>query len=247
MGNVVGTGDVSEGNREYGGIGGLDALAALQENATAFFSRLEAAHGERMSCRKGCSACCHVDLSVLESEAARIVAWAMTLDLPLGTALTDALGRAARESMARGPGIDAAGNVRAPCVFLLDDACAVYPARPVICRTQGAALQWRNKDPKKERNAVEVFVDACPLNFDGGRSLPSAAEWLDLDRLGVLQGLAERQFHAARAEGGATEETTFLWKKDPDGRVPLREIATELLRRMGNLEACQGAPTPPGK
>lgn len=248
MGNEDGN-----GGGERGTMAGLDALVALQENASSFFARLEAANGARMTCRRGCSACCHVDLTVFESEAARILAWASGLDDEAKRLLADGLERAEHEAREKGPGRDAAGNVRAPCVFLVDDACAVYPARPVICRTQGAALQWRakpteenaraasgskgNKGPKPgkgESEVTELVVDACPLNFDGGKTLPPAPEWLDLDRLAVLQTLAERQYQDAKAQDAPAPKVGD--GKSADGRIPLRDVRTVLLRKLRRSE-----------
>jgi len=199
---------------------GLGALTALQDNASGFFQRILDTHGDAMACRAGCSACCHVALDVFEGEALRIVSWVRTLDGFERAALRKALEQA--KAGGGTPGVDAAGKKRSPCVFLSGGLCAVYAARPVICRTQGAPLQLRKEDGKGN---VTVSVDACPLNYRKEGTFPVAAEWLDLDRLTVLQVLAERQCAAAGNE-------PMPWKKSAEGRVSLGEVRRELLRLL---------------
>jgi len=87
----------------------------------------------KIRCRPGCAACC-MDFSVLPLEAAMLLAG---LD-----------GRPAGGPRQEGR-----------CVFLHGDRCAVYPLRPIICRTQGMALAYI--DEIEER----IEVSACPLNF----------------------------------------------------------------------------------
>jgi len=41
------------------------------------------------------------------------------------------------------------------CEFLDGESCAIYPARPIICRTHGLPL----------RSPDESRIDCCPLNF----------------------------------------------------------------------------------
>ena len=41
------------------------------------------------------------------------------------------------------------------CVFLVNNECAIYPVRPIICRTHGLPIMY----PDRQN------IDACPLNF----------------------------------------------------------------------------------
>jgi Fe-S-cluster containining protein len=45
--------------------------------------------------------------------------------------------------------------------MLLDGACSVYEARPLICRSHGLPLVL-------ERSKGRQMVDVCPLNFTDG-------------------------------------------------------------------------------
>jgi Fe-S-cluster containining protein len=201
---------------------GLQAITSLQENASHFFAQVVERHGQKMACKAGCAACCHVSLDVFPSEALLIVAWARTLESSGRAALREALARAKASGGAAG--LDAAGRRRPPCVFLADGLCAVYAARPVICRTQGAPLQLKVDDGKGN---VTLSVDACPLNFTGADEMPTPAEWLDLERLTVLQVLADRQCMAAGEEMPS-------WKTTAQGRVPLAEVRRILLAELQN-------------
>jgi Fe-S-cluster containining protein len=58
----------------------------------------------------------------------------------------------------------------------VDDACAIYGARPLICRTQGLPLLFEAEDGEAE-------VDFCPLNF----TAPDALADLDEEHLVPLE------------------------------------------------------------
>jgi hypothetical protein len=62
--------------------------------------------------------------------------------------------------------------------LLVDDRCAVYESRPLICRTQGLPLLIEAEDGWQE-------VDFCPLNF----TAPNAFDDLDDDHLAPLDAL----------------------------------------------------------
>ncbi len=64
------------------------------------------------------------------------------------------------------------------CPLLVDDRCAVYESRPLICRTQGLPLLFESEDATQE-------VDFCPLNFTS----PDAVEDLDEDHLVPLDSI----------------------------------------------------------
>lgn len=214
-------GSVEENSKNLtSGLNGLGALESLQENASGFFQKTLAAYGNAMVCKAKCSACCHVSLDVFPSEAARILKWALALSASEQQLLKTHLLKA-KEQGGR-VGADASGVKRLPCVFLAEGLCAIYDARPVICRTQGAPLQLKKDDGKGN---VTLEVDACPLNFQAEGSLPPPAEWLDLERLTVLQVLAERQFLAAK-------NPSLFPGPMANGRVALSEVRAALLTAL---------------
>ncbi|OGQ99483.1 MAG: hypothetical protein A2521_00860 [Deltaproteobacteria bacterium RIFOXYD12_FULL_57_12] len=121
-------------------------------------ARLLAMLGGRIRCRPGCDDCCR-DFSVLPLEAARIDL--ASAGLPLETQI------AIRANAAK-PGDH--------CPFLIDHLCAIYDARPLICRTHG--LPIAHIDPAQQ--TIEVSV--CPLNFPPEAELPSSNGLFFLDR-----------------------------------------------------------------
>ena len=50
-------------------------IVTLQENASGFFEKIAQKHSDKMKCKKGCSKCCQIDISVFEIEADRIEEW----------------------------------------------------------------------------------------------------------------------------------------------------------------------------
>ena len=111
-------------------------------------------HAQRLSCKRGCDACCVDDLTVIPIEAERI--------------------RISHEALLR----DGTPHAPGACAFLGDEAeCRIYADRPYVCRTQGLPLRWLSEDDSgeiRERRAI------CPLNAEGPAldTLPEESFWL---------------------------------------------------------------------
>lgn len=119
-------------------------LTELWGKVDAFFAQAHAAHGAMITCHAGCDTCCHRRFSITGVEAD-----ALQRHL-------DALGAAEREALrAR-----ARSGDPSRCAALGDDGrCGVYAARPIICRTHGLALRFRD-----DRRHLPM-LDACPKNY----------------------------------------------------------------------------------
>ncbi len=125
--------------------------------------RLTERYRSHIACRAGCCACCRHDLSVFEVEAVSVRAALSALP----EMVWEQVCRQAHDvqaHQARGEGV--------VCPLLVNGCCAIYEARPVICRTQGLPLLYAAEDGTQE-------VDFCPLNFTGTGTI----EELDADHL----------------------------------------------------------------
>ena len=119
----------------------VETLGKLYDLIDRQVKALTTLHGDRLQCRKGCSACCQDDLTIFEVEAANI-----------------------RE---RHADLLSQGQPRTSgaCAFLDDQGdCRIYASRPYVCRTQGLPLRW--VDEKPDGTPVEMR-DICPLNEVG--------------------------------------------------------------------------------
>lgn len=138
-----------------------------------------------ISCKKGCSSCCILE-SVFPVDAYMIYSAA-------------ASGEFTAESLSfdETPG---------RCVFLRDGLCAVYSARPVICRTHGYPV------------FVEGRADFCPDNFKNLKYIDSE-NILDLENLN--KALASINIIFQRE----TDDDFFLME-----RIALKDLKEHILR-----------------
>lgn len=116
-------------------------------------SRARALAGVPLACARGCSSCCFTELSVSPVEAASIREWLQGQE-----GFPEEVG----EGPAETPPGPASLRGPAPCAFLdRSGSCALYPVRPLICRTHGLPIR------------LESGVDLCPLS--GPPELPARA------------------------------------------------------------------------
>lgn len=123
------------------------ALVTLRRRVDDCFAAALARSPTEMQCRVGCSRCCHQRFGVFEIEAHRV-----------RTALAR-LGRsdpALRERVRQQADDPAALH---HCALLVDERCAVYDERPLLCRTHGLPTRVREHDD------AEPTIVGCPLNF----------------------------------------------------------------------------------
>ncbi len=139
------------------------SLVTLRGNVDRFMTGCLTRHRDAMACKEGCATCCAADLTIFPVEAAPLRAAC--------EALPDDARAAIRARAAAGQ----------HCALLLDGRCAVYAERPIICRTQGLALDLE-----------DGTVTACPLNFDGAPEGVPAEDRLALPRLNLMLSMLHR-------------------------------------------------------
>lgn len=172
-----------------------EALAeyhALRDKIDAFARGVHDRCGDALSCRAGCAGCCRVpqQLAVSPVEAAAIAGHLRTLPEAARAAIADRA-RAEPTETTGEPGLRR-------CVMLeADETCAIYPARPLVCRTQGLPLRYPEAIIPTE--AVMARLPAgrgvltwCPLNFT--EQTPAATDALDAARADELLALVNQRF-----------------------------------------------------
>jgi len=147
---------------------------AVLAKVDAKFADIRGRHEASFGCRNGCHACCAPGLRVATVEQQHL-AEHIRMTPGLRTQL-EALAAA-----------DPHGGTR--CALLMaDGACAVYEARPLICRSHGA--------PVRVREAGQVRLDVCSLHFRGVQlaALPPG-DCIDVETLNTLLFVVNRRAH----------------------------------------------------
>lgn len=110
----------------------------------ALFSRIQERHPSAFHCQQGCHSCCKPKITVnaLETEWLRLKIQALP-ESEKAALLTNE-----KRTPFRGE----------RCAFLQESgACGIYDFRPIVCRSHGAPLQFKEEE--------KLFRDVCPLNF----------------------------------------------------------------------------------
>ena len=104
----------------------------LRAYCDGFWDNAVKLHPDQFKCRKGCSICCELQ-SVNLLEAYNCCVHLLNN---------------------RSTGKNTDGR----CVFIFDDSCRIYEARPLICRTHGLLL--------KSPEFTNEIAPSCPFNFE---------------------------------------------------------------------------------
>ena len=145
-----------------------------------------------LECRRGCTACCNVQLTLspVETDSVRLALAALEPEA------RERVRRRATALTAEGAPAD-----DDPCAMLEPDgACAIYSARPLVCRSQGQALLY----PKGTLPAGGVYATAkageitwCPLNYTAGK--PNSEDVLQASLIDASLAEVNRRADAERA------------------------------------------------
>jgi hypothetical protein len=169
-----------------------ERYAGLCAKVDAFFAKAcGALPGDGgITCHRGCTECCHRRFSVTALEAEAISEALAALPEARRAALAE---RAEQGDPGVCPALDP------------DGGCAVYAARPLICRSHGLPIRFQ-----------PGVLDACPKNFVG-RDLASLPGDVVLDQttlstiLGALD--AARAGEAGRPRGERVEIAALLSRR----------------------------------
>lgn len=192
----------------------VPALQILHSNLAEFFGQFLSKYNAEMKCGLGCSQCCTAGLTVFPVEAQLILDWFSRLS---------EYEREALKVQWRGKSGEKQTSDFKRCTFLIENACSIYPVRPVLCRAQGLPMKVLAGD--NEDGGKDYALSLCELNFPDESKLPSVEEWLDLERVNVLLSIAEK------FAKNSTMSATLKSLADADsGRISLSAIREYLLQ-----------------
>lgn len=172
-------------------------LDELYAKLDGFFTRAHARYPEGITCHTGCADCCQRRFSVTGLEASALAEALAALPAERRREL----GRRAR-----------AGDLGVCPALDGDGRCALYAARPAICRSHGLPIRFSAPPAQPGARSLPV-IDACPRNFVGQELAsvePSAV--LDQTTLSTVLGALDAA-HAAelgRARGERVEIADLL-------------------------------------
>lgn len=142
------------------------ALAALHHqldgNVARVVARQRDAFGLRVSCRKGCAACCSLQITAQLSDALGVLAYLERYAPDKTDTLVAPCAADAKLLADPDMTVDLYSRHVRVCPLLSDDrTCSVYPARPIMCRVHTSF-----DDPAKcsERGAVIRQLPAAEIN-----------------------------------------------------------------------------------
>lgn len=147
----------------------LQLLAKVEEK----FAEIQSRQARQMKCAKGCHSCCVPSLTVFEIERENLRRFIES---------TPGLAAELKELETENP------HKSTRCSFLkIDGNCAVYSARPLVCRSHGAPLFFKDD--------VGSRTDVCPLNFSELSDLKSleSQDFINLDLLNTILAQLNRE------------------------------------------------------
>ena len=165
----------------------LSEYDALVAKVDAFLDDASRRRAADMVCGRGCDSCCHVSLAVSAVEAAGVERALRTLPAETRDRLAD---------RSRGMRQKQSPDTKRCVMLESDGSCAVYEARPLVCRTQGLALRYPPRTFPDEavmaRGDDGSDIVWCPLNFT--TNAPKGEDVIEAGRLDEMLVVVNLRF-----------------------------------------------------
>lgn len=165
----------------------IEKYIKFRNDIDKIIAYLENIHKEHMTCHKGCSNCC-INLSVWPIEYYSII-----------------------EMMKRDNfSIQQIEKTQESCCFLKESCCQIYPYRPIICRTHGLPVAF-----KEQEEDEHCQVSFCEKNFTTAQNLEFHSQnTLSLEEVNRILYILNYEF--VKQHDNMT----------PDLRIPLMKLFT---------------------
>ncbi len=139
----------------------LENYTALIEKIDDLVLGIEQKYTDHIACKKGCDSCCRfLNLFPVEAFALAIAFEQM----PTNDQAKIIQNIEAPFEQTNSEPID---EMDEPCPLLINNSCALYLNRPIICRTHGYPIFMKKKEGS--------YIDFCPKNFKGFKNFPKDA------------------------------------------------------------------------
>jgi len=152
----------------------LRAIQSLLAAIQRFVDEYVALYGD-ISCKKGCSHCCHLNVQLSEDEALLIAEYCKESHIPIDRSYLLMQLSVSKEEIWKYP--------FSACVFLKDGLCSIYEVRPSACRCFMVVSPPQYCDTKKESPFQPVFSIAAKAELLNYVIMEAAGK---MDRLPAL-------------------------------------------------------------
>lgn len=126
----------------------IGTILGFYEAINEAFEKSKNINKKDITCRKGCSFCCHIDVDINEDEAAYIVHYCKENNIQIN-----------KEYLSKQPAKAREKTEYARCVFLENNECSIYEARPVMCRKHYVVSEPKLCDATQQRQKVARLFD----------------------------------------------------------------------------------------
>jgi Fe-S-cluster containining protein len=172
---------VNEGKKLLNkGASTVSVVAAIIDVLDEELNKIDQDTMKKISCRRGCSACCHIQVDMTIEEA-----WLAAMEAADNNIEIDKERLKDQATFKDENDYTAAGRERARCVFLKDNECSIYERRPMGCRKYLVMTPPENCDPWGPNGVNSV---ASHFNLDVEIAVSGAAN-LATDRGSMPQML----------------------------------------------------------